>query len=90
MCWVWYEMSDATCSQDLGCGRGFPAGRTMGSLKNDDQGSVHLPVFAQGFGTSVATPRCFHVVPWRQVVIFIYRIQRGDKPGHNAPLVSSI
>ena len=90
MCWVWYEMSDATCSQDLGCGRGFPAGRTMGSLKNDDQGSVHLPVFAQGFGTSVATPRCFHVVPWRQIVIFIYGIQRGDEPGHNAPLVSSI
>ena len=67
--WVWYKMSDATCSQDLGCGRGFPAGRTMGSLKSDDQGNVHLPVFVQGFGTSVAARRCFHEVPWRQVVI---------------------
>ena len=76
MWWVGYEMSDATCSQDLGCGRGFPAGRTMGSLKSDDQGSVHLLVFAQGSGTLVAAQRCFHVVPWHQVVIFLKF--RGD------------
>ena len=92
---LWYEMSDATCSQDSGCGREFPAGMRRGSLKTDVQGIVHLPVVAQGFGTSVAARRCSPAVPWRQVVIFMEFRDEGIfkgkcKPGHNASLVSSI